>query len=103
MPLEEFWHGDMRLLECYQKAYLRNVSYTAWLNGQYNYAAFSTVIGNAFAKKGTKAQKYPSWSDPIEKVEKEKKKNITKDNLEYEFRKEQAKQQQWLRSLFDKK
>ena len=45
----QFWHGDMRLLEVYQKAYYRNTSYSAWLQGQYNQVAYGVVMSNAFA------------------------------------------------------
>ena len=93
MPSNEFWHGDMRLLSVYQKAYIRNVSYTAWSQGQFNQAAFGVVMSNAFAKKGQKQAEYPSWKDPFDKFEKPK---ITTENLEEEFRKQQAEQSAWL-------
>ena len=89
----QFWHGDMRLLEVYQKAYYRNTSYNAWLQGQYNQVAYGVVLSNAFAKKGSKQAEYPQWKDPFEKFNKPK---ITKENLEYEFRKQQLMQQAWL-------
>jgi hypothetical protein len=95
MTPHDFWHGDMRLLEVYQKAYYRNVSYLAWQQGQYNQVAFSVVMSNAFAKKGQQQAEYPKWKDPFEN-EKVKKPKITEDNLEYEFRKEQANLQNWL-------
>lgn len=93
MTEEQFWHGDMRLLEVYQKAYYRNNTYNAWLQGQYNHVAYGMAMSNAFAKKGQKPAEYPQWKDPFEKFNKPK---ITKDNLEYEFRKQQAEQQSWL-------
>lgn len=93
MPIDEFWHGDMRLLEVYQKAYMRDISYKAWLQGQYNSVAYGIVMANAFAKKGQKKAEYPQWVDPMEKYDKPK---ITKENLEYEFRKQQAEQNDWL-------
>ena len=93
MPLDEFWHGDMRLLSVYQKAYMRNKTYSAWVNGQYDYAAFSVAMANAFAKKGQSKVEYPKYDDPVEKYEKPKRKNF---NAEYEFRKQQAEQQAWL-------
>lgn len=93
MPLDEFWHGDLRLLDVYQKAYYRNVSYTAWVQGQYNQVAYGVVLANSFAKKGAKREEYPKWVDPMQKFNKPK---ITKENIEQEFRKEQATQQAWL-------
>ena len=83
----------MRLLEVAQKAYYREKSYSAWLQGQYNQVAYGVVLSNAFAKKGSKQAEYPQWKDPFEKFNKPK---ITKDNLEYEFRKQQSMQQAWL-------
>lgn len=81
------------MLEVYQKAYYRDKSYNAWLQGQYNQVAYGVVLSNAFAKKGSKQAEYPQWKDPFEKFNKPK---ITKDNLEYEFRKQQSMQQAWL-------
>ena len=83
----------MRLLKVAQKAYYRDRSYNAWLQGQYNQVAYGVVMSNAFAKKGSKQSEYPQWKDPMEKFNKPK---ITKDNLEYEFRKQQSMQQAWL-------
>lgn len=99
MSLHDFWHGDMRLLNAYQKAYYRDVSYRAWAQGQADCVAFSTVMSNAFAKKGSQPKQYPTWTDPIEKLQKPK---ITKDNIEQEFRKQQAQQNAWLRNLINK-
>lgn len=93
MSESQFWYGDTRLLEVYQKAYYREKSYSAWLQGQYNQVAYGVVLSNAFAKKGSKQAEYPQWKDPFEKFSKPK---ITKDNLEYEFRKQQSMQQAWL-------
>ena len=93
MSIEEFWHGDMRLLEVYQKSYMRDISYKAWLQGQYNCVAYGIVMANAFAKKGQKQAEYPQWVDPMARFYKPK---ITKENLEYEFRKQQIAQNNWL-------
>ncbi len=97
MTTDQFWYGDLRLLQAYQKAYIRNVSYTAWVNGNYTNTAHSIALSNAFAKKGAKPTEYPQWSDPFAKI---KKKKITKENLETEFRKQQIEQNAW---LFNKK
>ena len=69
MSLDDFWHGDMRLLNVYQKAYLRDRDYSAWANGQYANIAFSVVMANAFSKKGQSKAEYPKYSDPIDKIE----------------------------------
>ena len=96
----EFWHGDMRLLKVAQKAYYRDRSYNAWLQGQYNQVAYGVVMSNAFAKKGAKQAEYPQWKDPFEKFNKPK---ITKDNLEEEFRQSQSNQNAWLRNILHSK
>lgn len=90
----------MRLLECYQKAYIRDKSYTAWLNGQYSNVAHSISLSNAFTKKGTKPQEFPNWQDPMIKLSKPK---ITKENIEVDFRKKQARQAGWLHHLLHEK
>ena len=82
------------MLEVYQKAYYKNISYIAWQQGQYNYIAHSIALSNSFAKKSQQIE-YPKWQDPYEKIE-VKKPIITQDNLEYEFRKQQADLQNWL-------
>lgn len=93
MPINEFWYGDIELLDCYKTAYYRQQSYSAWLQGQYNFVAFSVVISNVFAKHGDKKAEYPDWEDPIKEPSFS---HITKDNAEYEYRKLQAEQNAWL-------
>ena len=100
MPLDEFWHGDLRLLEAYQKAYIRDKSYTAWLNGARIFEANSKVSANAnCTKKTDKVEQYDDWRDPIAT----KKKKITEENLESEFRNEQFWQNSWLHDIMNKK
>ncbi len=99
MPLDEFWHGDLRLLEAYQKAYMRDKSYTAWLNGARIFEANSKVSANANrTKKSDKVEQYDDWKDPFEN----KKKVITNENIESEFRKEQFNQNSWLHDMINK-
>lgn len=101
MPLDEFWHGDLRLLEAYQKAYRRDKSYTAWLNGAYIFEAQSKVSHNANrTKKSDKVEQYADWKDPVETKSKPK---ITQENLEYEFRQTQFDQNAWLHNMLNKK
>lgn len=99
MPLDEFWHGDMRLLEVYQKAYMRDVSYKCWLQGQYNFMAFGITMANSFAKKGAKPKEYPEWKDPFEGI----KERVTAENLEKKQRDLQKNQNNFIRSLLNKK
>ena len=100
MPLNEFWYGDIRLLDVYQKAYLRDKSYSAWLEGKYNSIAYGITIANAFAKKGTQPKEYPNWIDPIPSVSRE---TITHENIEQKFREAQISQNLWLRNKINSK
>lgn len=78
---------------------MRDKSYNAWVQGQYNCIAFGVALGNAFSDKGKKKAEYPNWIDPMERFEKPK---ITEDNLEEEFRKKQVSQNAWLRKILKK-
>ena len=95
MPLNEFWHGDMRLFDAYQKAYYREKSFTAWMNGQYVFEGLNKAIYNGFGRqrKSDKAEEYSPWKDPMERFDKPR---IAKENVEEEFRKQQADQMGWL-------
>jgi hypothetical protein len=97
MPTSEFWYGDTRLLGVYQKAFIRNQSYNAWLQGQYNATAFGIVLANSFAKKGAKLAEYPEWKDPIPKPP------TTKKQQEQKFRKSQVEQNLWLHNMINSK
>lgn len=101
MPLDEFWHGDLRLFEAYQKAYIRDKSYTAWINGVYIFEANSKVSANANRTKRTDpVLQYESWKDPVET---KRKTTTTKEELEIEFRSTQANQNAWLHDILNKK
>ena len=76
---------------------MRDASYRAWEQGQYANIAFSVVMENAFAKKGSKREEYPVWKDPIEKIEKKKIAPIK--DIENEFRIQQAEQNAWLMNI----
>ena len=93
MPLDEFWYGDMRLLSAYQKAFIKNQSYNAWLQRLYNSEAGYVAVRNNLATKKTEQIKYGDYVDSMAKFEKPK---ITKENLENEFRKQLAEQNAWL-------
>lgn len=93
MTPHQFWHEDIRLLEVYRKAYERNKSYTAWQQGAYNFEAYSKAISNGNrSKQSDPVLQYNDWKDPIQND----KPKIIKENVELEFRKQQAIQQAWL-------
>ena len=91
----QFWHGDMRLLEAYKKAYYRNISYNAWYNGMYNRIAVEIGAKNALATK--KSERIDRWVDYNDPIENEKPK-VAKDSnkKDEEFRKYQLRQRAWL-------
>ena len=94
MTEEQFWYGDLRLLNAYQTAYYRHTSYVAWINGARIFEASNKAVSNGNRTKTTdKVEQYDDWVDPMEKLYKP---IITKENLEEEFRKQQAMQNAWL-------
>lgn len=99
MCTDEFWHGDKRLFEVYQKAYYRRLYESAWLSGLYVNIAVQNTAGNMFAKKGAKPLEYPHEPfDPFKQ-----KKVITSENLESEYRELQKNQSDFIRSLLKNK
>lgn len=99
MPLDEFWHGDLRLLEAYQTAYRRDKSYTAWLQGAFVFEASSKAVANGNrTKRSDPVLEYSEWKDPIEK-----KINIVQEEVEQEFRNIQAEQNAWLHNMLHNK
>lgn len=61
MSYTEFWDGPPSIAVAYRKAHrLRREleNEMAWLQGMYNYDAFTVVLSNAFRSKGAKRQKY---------------------------------------------
>lgn len=61
MTYEQYWDGDPGIAAAYRKAYrLRReiANEEAWLQGLYNYGAFSVTLANAFRPKGAKRQNY---------------------------------------------
>ena len=100
MPLDEFWHGDIRLFDAYQIAYRRNKSYTAWINGAYVFeASYKAIINGNRTKKSDPWLPYEGWEDPVKTKSKT---IITQENLESEFRKSQFDQNAWLHNMMNK-
>lgn len=88
MSSDEFWYGEPRLAKVYREAHeLRNQirNQELWMQGLYNYRAFSSVIeGLAYGftgGKGNKPSKYPeqpfALSEQERKVELERNKKRT--------------------------
>ena len=89
------------LLEIYQKAYLRNLTYSAWVQGNYIMFAVEKGAKNALATKKSDIDR--TWIDYVDPIKKFNKPTITKDNLEQEFRQSQANQNAWLRNILNGK
>jgi hypothetical protein len=93
MTYAEFWYADIRLFEVYRNAYLRDVSYRAWQNGNYFFDAISKAIYNGFGRKsGENAKQYVSWKDPVEKLAPK----LSKEESELQFRQQEAALNDWL-------
>lgn len=80
MTPEQFWEQDVWLAYSYKKAHLISVeqrNQELWMQGLYNFNAFSTVIQNLVAKKGQAPQKYldkPIRITPMTEQEREEEK-----------------------------
>lgn len=73
MTAEQFWDGDCALVKYFRQAYRirkERENESAWLQGMYFYNALSSVIGQAFAKKGTIIDPYPDKPYEIYKKKK---------------------------------
>ena len=92
MTVEQFWHDDPDLIVAYHEAYYSRLHTEAHAYGYYNYVALGTALGNAFRKKGTKAEEYPK-KPLFEKMRKKKAASV-------KAMREKAKQQiSWLNSV----
>ena len=61
MTYSQYWDCDPYLCVYYREAWKQKQlieNQNQWRQGYYNYIAFSTVLSNAFKKKGSKAEKY---------------------------------------------
>lgn len=89
------------MLGARQKAYIRDVSFRAWKQAEYDRVATEIGAKNAMAtKKKERIDEWFEWKDPIQT---KSKKIITQENLESEFRQEQFNQNAWLHDMLNKK
>ena len=90
MTSEEFWEQEpqlywsyrisfMKKLEFEQKQEVEYIKYNSWLNGNMNYIAHSTSLGNAFGKKKNEFPEYEKVF--IEQKEKKKIKKLSKEEV----------------------
>ena len=94
MSLNQFWYGDMRLLEVYNIAYMRSTTHLAWMNGNYNRIATEIGARNALiTKKQDHIDKWVDYTDPIERMVGA---SLTNSDKEKIFRQKQIADQNWL-------
>ena len=123
MTYEQFWYEDPTIATSYLKAFkikqkreLEILDYKMWKQGMYIYEALCDVspILHAFCKKGTKPLPYPEAPYGYDKnktnvdgaEEKEKKKEVTQQEVENERLKAQIFFSNWARATkkhFEKK
>lgn len=95
MSTEEYWERDPYLVKCFRDAHIIKIeqkNQELWMQGLYIYNAFSTVLANAFSKKGKRPEKYlekPIRITPLSKEEKRieaerEKKKIIKELSKWE-------------------
>jgi hypothetical protein len=75
MTYEQFWLDDPWKAKWYREAYVarrREENRRDWLLGAYVYNAMSTVISNAFRKKGNKPENYLEEPFPIFETEEDR-------------------------------
>lgn len=68
MSLDEYWKGDPWLARTYYDAHvirMKRQNTMMWYQGLYIHEAFSVVLANAFAAKGSQPKKYVSQPFPI--------------------------------------
>lgn len=93
MTPDEFWYEDIRLIESYEIKYYRDVTYKAWVQGNYQMFAVEKGARNALASKPKDIDRtWVDYIDPIEKFEKSKPKK--------QDREEQRNQENWVYNTF---
>lgn len=61
MTAKEYWHGNPWLAKSFREAHelkVKEQNEVLWLQGLYIYDAFSVVLSNAFAEKGSTPKRY---------------------------------------------
>jgi hypothetical protein len=69
MPLNEFWYGEIDLLNAYVKARNEKLDYETWLSGKTMFESFSLVMANVFRGKNDKFITYPKYVPLEERTE----------------------------------
>ena len=100
MSYEEYWEKECTLVKSYREAYKlkqKQLNQSAWLQGMYFYEALCDVspILHAFAKNGTKPNKYSQKPYEFEVAQ-------TEEEKEIKIEKEQLKAQLWMNNFIRK-
>lgn len=85
MSIEDFWHSDIELLQAYQTAYIRDVSYRSWAYGKEMVQSTLMALGLAFSTKKDENIQYQSWNDPLTAIQRKDIKMSSKEK-ERKFR-----------------
>lgn len=85
MTYDEFWYQDPHIAKMFLKAHeirQKQDNERLWLQGYYFYIALCDVapVLNAFAKKGTKVQNYPSEPLALSQEEIEQREEVKRQN-----------------------
>ena len=86
MTYDQYWHGNPWMVVHFARAHklrMERRNWEMWMQGLYNYAAFSTTLTNAFSKPGSTPKKYLEAPEPIfpkteEEIEAEEERELRK-------------------------
>lgn len=87
VPYDIYWYGNVCALKYYEEVYLRQRKIRneeMWMMGAYNFASFSTSIGNAFRGRGQQAHDYlkePIGFFPETEMEKKVREKVERQKL----------------------
>lgn len=101
MSVDEFWHGDKRLLEAYRKAYQSKIYTESWLNGVYTNLAL-VDFGNKFLNFKGRDNKNLHYPEQPKNVFEKPKEKITADNIEDKHRSLMQDNNNWLKNWIRK-
>lgn len=93
MTPEQFWYDDIRLIQSYEIKYYSDVTYRAWVQGNYDMIAVEKGARNALTtKKEHIDRKWVDYNDPIER--------ILNKMSEEDNKREQRNQENWFYNTF---
>lgn len=101
MSEREFWHCDPKLYQAYQKQYFDRLSCESYIQGSYNFIAFSRALCNFGIQIGFAKGKLQSYLEkPMNLYGKPKK---TKQEVQREYERGRNYQMNWVNALSSNK